>query len=72
MHSVYEPVTCAVCGEPCEFVHWKIRVPSPAKRRDWDRFWAEYRTEKELLSRFHRGELREPATFRILNMWLKP
>lgn len=63
-------VECPTCHAACEYVHWKIRIPSPSQPKVWDQFWAEYRAEKALLDAFHRHELRETTRLRILNMEL--
>jgi hypothetical protein len=51
-------------------VHWKTRLPSPRRAKEWDEFWAKYRAEKALLDAFHRGELHESVTLELLNMQL--
>jgi hypothetical protein len=63
-------VECPTCHEPCEYVHWKIRVPSPKRIKAWDEFWSKYNAEKSLLDAFHRGELRHDVTLELLNMQL--
>ncbi len=63
---------CPICQAACEYVAWKIRIPSPRCRKKWERFWAKYRAEKALLEAFHRGELRENVTLELLNMALHP
>jgi hypothetical protein len=63
-------VDCPTCHGPCEYVHWKIRVPSPQRIKAWDEFWSKYKAEKSLLDMFHRGELREDVTLELLNMQL--
>jgi hypothetical protein len=65
--SVHGPA----CKELCEYVHWKILVPSPSRRKTWDQFWDKYRAEKKLLDSFNRGELQESVTLELLNMVLK-
>jgi len=65
-------VECPTCHQPCEYVHWKIRIPSPKKRKAWDEFWENYRKEKPVLDAFNRGELRESVTLDLLNMRLDP
>lgn len=61
---------CPSCKASCEFVHWKVRIPSPRRPRAWRRFWDEYRAEKALLDRHRRGELREGVLLKILNLSL--
>jgi DNA-directed RNA polymerase subunit RPC12/RpoP len=65
-------VRCPTCGEECEYVHWKIRIPSPRRPKRWAEFWAKYRAEKALLDAFHRGELRERVRLELLKMELHP
>jgi hypothetical protein len=52
-------LACPHCHQPCEYVHLKIRVPSPRRVKEWTAFWAAYRAEKALLDASYRGELRE-------------
>ena len=66
-----DSVHCPAYKELCEYVHWKIHVPSPSRRKAWDQFWDKYRAEKKLLDSFNRGELHESVTFELLNMVLK-
>jgi hypothetical protein len=54
----------------CEYVHWKIRVPSPKRVNAWNEFWSKYKAEKSLLEAFHRGDLHEDVTLELLNMQL--
>lgn len=63
-------VNCSSCHEPCEYVHWKMRVPSPKREKAWDEFWAKYKAEKALLEAFYRGKLRQDVTLELLNMQL--
>jgi DNA-directed RNA polymerase subunit RPC12/RpoP len=65
-------VACPHCHQPCEYVHWKMRVPSPRRVKEWEAFWAAYRAEKALLAAHHRGELRELVELPLLNMVLHP
>jgi hypothetical protein len=62
---------CPTCQTACEYVHWKIRIPSPKRPKEWERFWDKYRAEKALLESFHRGELREDVTLELLKMVLR-
>lgn len=66
-----EHVLCPHCHGPCEYVHWKMHIPSPRQRKAWNAFWAKYRAEKDLLDAFNRGELRESVTLELLNMHLR-
>jgi len=61
---------CPTCGVACEYIHWKIRIPSPKRTKAWAVFWAKYRAEKALLDAFHRGELRERVRLEMHNMVL--
>jgi hypothetical protein len=61
---------CPNCQGECEYVHWKIRIPSPKRKKAWDGFWAKYRAEKALLQAHYRGELRETVRLELLNVVL--
>jgi hypothetical protein len=61
---------CPKCRADCEFVHWKIRIPSPKRPKEWERFWRKYRAEKALLAAHPRGELQGDVTLELLNMVL--
>lgn len=63
-------VNCPTCHGQCEYVHWKIRVPSPKRIKAWNEFWSKYKAEKSLIEAFHRGELRESVTLELLNAYL--
>lgn len=65
-----ESLDCPNCGKQCEYVHWKIRIPSSRRRKEWNAFWAKYRAEKALLRRYERGELRDNVRLELLNMVL--
>jgi hypothetical protein len=64
------PVVCASCGEECERVVSGVRVPSPQHSKAWDRFWQQYRTEKDLLDAYGRGEIREAVKLELFNIEL--
>ena len=65
-------VRCALCGKECEYVHWKMRVPSPRKQKEWKRFWSLYRREKAELERcFADGNI-EIVELDLLNMRIMP
>jgi hypothetical protein len=70
--QLVESVTCALCQEACEYVHWKIHIPSPSKPKAWKEFWEKYRAEKLVLDRYQRGEQSEEVHLEILNMHLIP
>lgn len=61
-------VACPHCHEPCEYLDWKMRVPSPRKVKEWEGFWVAYRAEQALLATHRRGELREAVVLRLLGM----
>ena len=65
-----DAVNCAHCGDPCERLPWKVRVPSPKNRKEWDAFWTQYRMELRQLQAWRSGTLAEPTTLKILNMQL--
>ncbi|MBI4833966.1 MAG: hypothetical protein HY811_03995 [Planctomycetes bacterium] len=49
-NQAVESVQCAICRKKCEYVHWKIHIPSPKKTKEWQRFWALYKKEKKLIA----------------------
>ncbi len=63
---------CPKCRESCQYVHRKIRIPSPRRAKAWECFRAKYRAEKALLETFRRDELREVVNVELLNMELHP
>jgi hypothetical protein len=63
-------VTCAACGGVCERPVIGIRVPSPRYAKAWDKFWVQYRAEKELLDAYGRGELRDAIKLELFNIKL--
>jgi hypothetical protein len=67
-----ESVKCAICSQECEFVHWKIRIPSPAKQKEWNRFWNSYSREKCLIEQWLADESIKVITLDILNQqWIR-
>jgi len=72
IQSSDRPVICAICRNECEYVHWKVRVPSPKNEKEWRRFWSIYLSEKQALVKFYNDELIEEITLDILNMKLMP
>lgn len=72
--SSVEEFKCPECGDPCEYIHWKIHVPSPKRQAKWRKFWNKYREEKAILDRWHAGELHDTDVvhLEILNMGLMP
>lgn len=65
-----ESVRCALCGKDCEYVHWKIRVPSPSRPKEWHAFWSLYRKEKAVLESHFQNPGIERLTLDLLNMQL--
>lgn len=65
-------VACAICGNECEYVHWKIHVPSPKKVKEWKQFWTLYRKEKQLLEQWQQDQTIDAIKLDILNMKLWP
>lgn len=65
-------MVCAICGNECEYVHWKVRVSSPKREKEWKSFWSVYLKEEQLLEKFYNDELVEEITLNILNMKLIP
>jgi hypothetical protein len=63
-------VLCVACNRACDRVTSGIRVPSPKHEKAWDKFWDEYRAEKELLDAYARGELREAIKLELFNIQL--
>ena len=71
--STAKVVKCAGCGQDCEKVHWKIRIPSPSKKKEWAAFWTAYRREKGLLEQFQRDPRIKEITLEILTQrWTRP
>jgi hypothetical protein len=60
-------LNCPQCHGACEYVDWKIHIPSSRQKNAWELFWKKYRAEKELMEAWHRGELRKTVTLEILN-----
>ena len=65
-------VICSICRNPCEYVHWKIRVPSPKKKKEWLRFWDIYLKEKRQIDLWQNDQTIEEITLDLLNMKLIP
>ena len=63
-------LNCSICHSPCEYVEWKIHIPSPKRRKAWDEFWKKYRAELKLVDAFNRGELRKSVSLELLNRTL--
>lgn len=67
---IEDPVVCGLCNQQCEFVHWKIHVPSPKKSKEWSKFWELYRREKSQLTAWCNDSSVESVHLDILNMCL--
>ncbi len=67
-HQSIESVRCAICRNPCEYVHWKIHVPSPKKRKVWEKFWQAYKVEKQLLADYYKNGRKGELRLEILSM----
>ena len=63
-------VLCSRCNQKCEFVDWKIRIPSPKKQKEWRKFWDDYRREKAVLEAHRSGHRVETTELEILNLRL--
>ncbi len=63
-------ISCALCGENCEYVHWKLHIPSPAKKRKWGVFWTEYLQEKRLIEQFNTNPNLKHVKLKLLHMQL--
>jgi hypothetical protein len=62
-----DEVPCSLCGAPCEDMHWKLRIPSPKKKKDWIEFWTTYRREKRLIEEFQNNPKIQEITLELLN-----
>lgn len=62
---------CPHCKNDCEYVDWKIHIPSPKKKKEWETFWKRYLNERRLLVNFFRYRSKKPVKLEILNMYLK-
>ncbi len=60
-------VVCPACHVPCEYVHSKIRIPSPKRSKQWDEFWVRYRAEKVLIAQYLRDESIKEISLELLN-----
>jgi hypothetical protein len=45
-------------------------VPSPKYVKAWDRFWEQYRAERDLMDAYGRGEIREAIKLELFNIEL--
>lgn len=64
-------VKCPICGQSCEYVEWKIHIPSPRNRKEWARFWDAYRREKRLSDQFHRDPSIKDLYLPLLNRHMR-
>lgn len=62
-----ESVNCPLCGSKCEYVHKKIRIPSPKHKKKWKIFWTQYRKELRLLEEFRNNPHIKEIKLDILN-----
>ena len=62
-----DSVACPTCHAACEYVHWKIRIPSPKRTKAWDEFWTKYWTEKALIAEFERDKSIKDIRLELLN-----
>ncbi|MCC6553927.1 MAG: hypothetical protein IT372_13030 [Polyangiaceae bacterium] len=70
--ALVDSVVCSICGDPCEYVHWKIHIPSPKRAKEWMDFWAAYRREKQLIKRFVDDPSIKEITLELLNQkWVR-
>ena len=60
-------VRCAICRKACEYVHWKIHIPSPRKTKEWQRFWTIYKKEKRLIDLWVRDKSVREINLKLLN-----
>ncbi|WP_437678973.1 hypothetical protein [Sorangium sp. So ce131] len=60
-------VSCSICGRGCEYVHWKIHIPSPKRAKAWAEFWEKYRREKRLIERFEADSSIKEIFLEIMN-----
>jgi len=65
-------VLCAICRKECEYVHWKIHLPSPKKKKEWSAFWEIYLLEKNKLDKWNIDGSIEVIKLDLLNMTLHP
>ena len=40
-------VDCPACHSPCVSVDPYVRIPSPKRTKEWDQFWASYKSQKK-------------------------
>lgn len=62
-----ESVACGICHQTCEYVHWKIHIPSPKHEKGWDQFWETYLREKALIADFLRDKSLNSVPLDLLN-----
>ena len=62
---------CPKCKANCEYVHWKIHIPSPKNAKRWDAFWRLYRNEKRQIEEFLRDASIKAITLKLLNQSLR-
>ena len=64
-------VACPICKAACEYVDWKIHIPSPKRARAWNEFWEKYRAEKALIDEFQHDESIKEVRLGLLNQVLR-
>lgn len=63
-------VRCADCGQTCESLPWKVRLPSPKKQKQWTNFWNDYHAEVAEYEAWQAGTLNGPIHQHIHNRLL--
>ena len=67
-----ESIKCPTCGDKCEYVHKKVRIPSPKRKKEWRIFWEQYRKEVRLIEEFRNNPNIKEIKLDILNqVWVK-
>ena len=69
-NSSVSKLLCPQCKNACEYVDWKIHIPSPKKKKEWETFWKKYLTERRLLEYFFIYGSKKPIKLEILSMHL--
>jgi hypothetical protein len=70
--SALPPLACPACHQVCEHIPFGFMVPTPRRKKAWDEFWTQYKTEKALLDAYAVGELRESVKLEIFGINLRP
>ena len=69
-NSPVKKFLCPNCKNTCEYVDWKIHIPSPKRKKEWDSFWEKYLIERRILKNFFRYGSKKSVKLEILNMYL--